>query len=157
MPTDTDSMKYDYTHHKYVLDVAAFATATGNDFVALEGSLTKAKDKMYQISRTIYNFIYKHTHYRKSMEYWLATETTLRPVIQEALEEQARYESLMNAEYLKVQNGVNMLNGMQIPLERFRGEASIAPDAIEILRTNYVLYTGQRFLIAEHDYTTDAY
>jgi len=157
MPTDTASMKYNYDKHKYVLDVAAFATLTGHDFVALEGSLTKATDKMYQISRTIYNFIYKHTHYRDSMEYWLATESSLRPAIQEALEEQARYEAQMSPEYLKLQNGVNFLNGMQIPLERFRGEIVIAPDAYQILLSSKLLYAGQRYRIEMHDYTTDNY
>jgi len=157
MPTDTNAMIYDYTHHKYVLDPITFATETGMDFVAYEGSLTKAKDKMYQIARTIYNHIYRHTHYRNQMEYWLAVETTLRPIIQEALEEQARYEYQMNVEYLKLQSGVNPLNGTQIPLERFRGAVVISPDAQVVLAHNGLLYTGQRFLVETHDYTVDGY
>jgi hypothetical protein len=157
MPTDTDSMKYDLTYHKYILDVAAFNTKTGIDFVAIEGSLTKAKDMMYRISRTVYNFIYAHTHYRNQMEYWLATQTDLRPIIQEALEEQARYQSDMSAEFLKYQSGINFQNGMQIPMDRIRGEVSISPDTVAILRDNKLLYTGQRFYVETHDYTTDGY
>lgn len=157
MPTDTDQMKYDYTYHKYILDVPAFATKTGIDFVALEGSLTKAKDMMYRISRTVYNFIYSHTHYRNAMEYWLATTTDVRAIIQEALEEQARYQAEMSAEFLKYQSGINFQNGVQIPMERIRGESVISPDAVNILRENKLLYTGQRFFVQIHDYTTDAY
>jgi len=157
MPTDTNAMKYDYTHHLYVLDVVDFANRTGIDYVALEGSFTKGKDKMYRNSRSVYNYIYKHTSYRDSMEWWLATETTLRTAIQEALEEQARYESQMSVEFLKYQNGINIQNGMQIPLERIRGEITLSPDTVDILRSKKLLYTGQRFHVESHDYTTDVY
>lgn len=157
MPTDTSAMKYNYTYHMYILDVAEFNKKTGIDFVTSEGSLTKANDMMYRISRTIYNYIYNHTHYRDSMEYWLATTTDIRGIIQIALEEQARYQSDASIEFLKSQNGVNFQNGMQVPLERIRGEITVAPDAVSIMRQHGLLYTGQRFYTEAHDYTTDVY
>lgn len=143
MPTDDTMMVYNYDKHLYILDVEHVKNSLGIDFVDLEGSLTKAKDKLYQISRTIYNFIYKHTHYRNYMEYRLALDEDLRDTIQQALEEQCRYEVEMSAEYLSKQSGVNLINGMQIPLDRFRGEARISPDAHDLLRSKGLLYGGQ--------------
>ena len=160
MPTDTIALKYDYNRHKYVLDLVWVKNNLGIDFVDIEGSETKARDKLYQISRTIYNFIYKHTNYMKAMEYRLAFDETLKAPLQEALEEQARYEEQMNAEYLALQSGINVLNGVQIPLDRVRGVARISPNAEDVLRQAKLLYTGQLFnpiRESEYDYTTLGY
>lgn len=160
MPTDTTALKYDYDRHKYVLDLVWVKNNLGIDFVSIDGSETKARDKLYQISRTIYNFIYKHTNYMKAMEYRLAFDEALKAPLQEALEEQARYEDQMNAEYLALQSGVNVLNGVQIPLERLRGVARISPNAEDVLRQSKLLYTGQLFnpiRESEYDYTTLGY
>lgn len=160
MPTDTTALKYDYDRHKYVLDLVWVKNNLGIDFVDIEGSETKARDKLYQISRTIYNFIYKHTNYMKAMEYRLAFDETLKAPLQEALEEQARYEEQMNAEYLALQSGINVLNGVQIPLDRIRGVARISPNAEDVLRQAKLLYTGQLFSPireSEYDYTTLGY
>ena len=145
MPTITTEMFYDYDKHLYILDIEYVKDKLGIDFIETEGSLTKGKDKLYQISRTIYNFIYKHTHYKQFMEYRLAFDETLRPIIQSVLEEQCRYEDKMNAEYLAMQSGVNVLNGVTISLERFRGEARIDPNAHDILRQEKLLFGGQFF------------
>lgn len=158
MPTDTEALRYDFTHHKWVLKVEYLKNSLGLDFIQKSGSLTKAQDDLYQISVTIYDYIYSHTHNKKHMEYWLATETTLLPILQEALEQQARFEYKMNAEYFSLQFGTNILNGVHNPLVDFRGDASIAPKAINVLRDNKLLYTGRRIgLLSEYDYTTDAY
>ena len=158
MPTNTEQMKYDYTKHIYMLEVEYLKNSLGLDFVVKEGSLTKAKDKMFQISRTIYNYIYKHTHYRDYMEYRLALDDTLREVIQSVLEEQARYEYEMNAEYLSKQSGINLVNGIQIPLERMRGVARISPDAADLLLSKKLLFTGQFFRVPiNYDYTEMGY
>jgi len=139
-------MKYNYDKHLYVLEIEHLKNNFALDFMEKEGSKTKAVDRLYRISRTVYNWIYAHTHYIKQMEYWLAFDEDLRPVIQNALEEQARYEHEMNAEFLTYQHGVNVINGMIIPLNRFRGEAQIAPQVQNILRNAGILYQGQRFL-----------
>lgn len=158
MPTNGTDMRYNLTKHLYVLELGYVKKELGLDFVEKEGSETKAKDKMYQISRTIYNYIYKHTHYRNQMEYWLATDSDIRPMILQALEEQARYEYEMDAEFLSKQSGVNVVNGIQIPLARFRGDMRISPDAVDYLRDKKLLYMGQRFFTnSEHDYTEDGY
>ena len=160
MPTDTAALKYNYDRHKYILDLDWVRNNLGIDFVDIERSETKARDKLYQISRTIYDFIYKHTNYKKAMEYRLAFDDTLQTAIQEALEEQARYESQMSAEYLALQSGVNVLNGVVIPLERLRGVVRISPNAEERLRQEKLLYTGQLFnpiRESEYDYTTLGY
>jgi len=146
--TDTAQMKYNYTRHKYILEYEYLKTEMGIDMVVETGSVTKAKDKLYQISRTIYNWIYSHTNYRKQMEYWLAFNDDLRAIIQEAMEEQIRFELEVSAEYFSKQTGINVLNGVQIKLDKFRGKARISPDAQNILRNAKLLYQGQRFLVA---------
>ena len=145
MPTNTAQMTYDSNKHLYILDVEHINNTLGIDLVSSEGSMIKAKDKCFQISRTIYNFIYKHTHYKRAMEYHLAFDKDVRPIIQRALEEQTRYEDMMNAQFLAYQSGVNVLNGVSIPLDRFRGDARISPDAHDLLRNEKLLYTGQVF------------
>lgn len=158
MPTDTNQMKYNYDKHLYILDLTYLKSTLGLDFEVSEGSETKAKDMLYQISRTIYNYIYKHTHYRDFMEYRLAFDEDLRDIIQNVLEEQARYQYLMNAQYLAYQSGVNVINGTQIPLSKFRGDARISPDAIDLLRSKKLLFTGQFFRVPiSYDYTEMGY
>ncbi len=157
---NTKEMKYDTNRHKYLLLVEHVRDSLGIDFVDKEGSDTKAKDKMFQISRTVYNWIYAHTHYVKQMEYWLAMDEEIRPIIQQALEEQARYEFEMSAEYFAMQSGINVVNGIQIPIDRFRGEVRIAPEAENVLRNNRLLYQGQRFLTTQRstfNYESEGY
>jgi hypothetical protein len=158
MPTNTTAMNYDYNKHLYILNFVYVNSEFGLDFVEKEGSEVKAKDRMYQISRTIYNYIYAHTHYIKPMQRWLALDEDLRPVIQSLLEEQARYEYEMSAEFLSYQSGINVLNGIVIPLDKFRGVARIAPEAENIMRQNRLLYQGQRFLLEkEFNYEEEEY
>ncbi len=158
MPTDTTQMKYNYDKHLYILTLNYLKSDFGLDFIEKEGSETKAKDRLFQISRTIYNYIYSHSHYIKAMEYYLATDDELRSTIQSALEEQARYEYEMSAEFLSYQSGINVLNGIIIPKDRIRGIMRIAPEAENILRNNRLLYQGQRFLLkTEYNYDTDGY
>jgi hypothetical protein len=158
MPENTTAMSYDYNKHLYILNFEYVNSEFGLDFVEKEGSTVKAKDRMYQISRTIYNYIYAHTHYIKAMEKWLALDEDLRPFIQMALEEQARYEYEMSAEFLSYQSGINVINGIIIPIDRFRGQVRISPEAENILRNNRLLYQGQRFMLeTEYDYTEDEY
>ena len=158
MPENTTAMSYDYNKHLYILNFEYVNSEFGLDFVEKEGSTVKAKDRMYQISRTIYNYIYAHTHYIKAIEKWLALDEDLRPFIQMALEEQARYEYEMSAEFLSYQSGINVLNGIIIPLDKFRGVARIAPEAENLMRHNRLLYQGQRFMLeTEYDYTEDEY
>ena len=155
---NTSQMKYDTNKHLYTLDLEHVKNTLGIDFVDKEGSDIKARDTLFQISRTVYNWIYSHTHYIKQMEFWLAMDEEIRPIIQWALEEQARYEFEMSAEYLAMQSGINVVNGIQIPLDRLRGWTRIAPEAENILRNNRLLYQGQRFMLKrEFDYESEGY
>lgn len=153
-----DEMKYSTKYHMYLLDVEHLKNDFGLDFVARDGSKIKATDTMYKISRTIYQFIYSHTRYKKAMEYWLAKDESLKPIILQVLEEQARYEFETNAEYLSVQSGINVLNGVIIPINKIRGLVRIAPAAEEILRNNQLLYQGQRIVTKNtYNYEEDDY
>jgi hypothetical protein len=155
-PYDTDAMFYDFDKHLYILNHEWVKNQFGLDFIEKEGSLTRAKDRMYRISRNIYNFIYAHTHYIKQMQKWLAVDYEMRPFVQQALEEQARYEYDMSAEFFSEQSGINVVNGVQIPIDRFRGIVRISPYAEDVMRQNRMLYQGQRFL-TEKNFADDEY
>jgi hypothetical protein len=158
MPTNTNQMNYNYNKHLYVLDVSYVKTELGLDFIDKEGSLTRAKDKMYLCSKEVYEYIYKHTTYRKYMEYRLAFDESLRQVIQECLELQARYEFDMDAQYLSYQNGVNLQNGVVVNYDKFRGELRVAPLVVDVLRGEKLLFSGQQFrLPTSYDYETLGY
>jgi len=142
MWSNTSEMKYSTKWHMYMLDVEYVKNTLGLDFIEKEGSLTRAKDKMYQISRVIYNYIYVHTQRQKLIEYNLAMEEDFRPIIQEALEWQTRFEFESNPLLLSMQLGVNPLNGITINLNDLRGQRVIAKQAEDILLMNNLLYTG---------------
>ncbi len=143
MWSDTNQMKYSTKWHLYILDVEYVKNELGLDFIEKEGSLTRAKDKMYQISRVIYDWIYLHTLNKKRfMEYNLAMGEDFRPIIQEALEWQARYEYESNAILLSMQLGVNPLNGITLHLNDLRGQRVISKTAEDILLNANLLYTG---------------
>lgn len=144
MPTDTTQMFWDYTRHLYILDVEYCKNTLGLDFTAQEGSLVRAKDRLYRISRQVHNYIYLHNATnRKFIEYNIAFDSDLRPIIQEALEWQARFEYESNALTMQNQIGVNLLNGIVINRKDIHGERLIHPETYNILLVNGLLYTGR--------------
>ena len=88
MPTDTKAMKYNPTHHKYILDIDWLKEIYEIDFVDKEGSSTKTKNKLLQISTRIYNYIYNHKQRSKRFwEWYLTFNEDVREVIQEAFKD----------------------------------------------------------------------
>lgn len=160
MWSNTNEMKYSTKWHMYILDVEYVRKALGLDFVEKEKSLAKAQDKMYQISRTIYNYIYNHTRQKRHVEYHLAMEEELRPLVQEILEWQCRYEYESDALLLSMQLGVNPLNGITLGLNDLRGARVISKQAEDLMITNGLLYAG-RYMgsrrESEFDYTEMGY
>lgn len=153
MPTDTKAMKYNTTHHKYILDIEWLKENYGIDFVDKEGSSTKAKNKLLQISTRIYNYIYNHKQRSKRFwEWYLAFNEDVREVIQEALVQQCIFESESNVSLLQHQIGINLLNGIKISENDLKGSRGIALEAENTLR-NYkdgmLLYTGKQIYLPE--------
>ena len=153
MPTDTSAMKYNITHHKYILDIEYLKKTYEIDFVDKEGSQTKAKNKLLQISTRIYNYIYNHKQRSKRFwEWYLAFNEDVREVIQEALVQQCIFESESNVSLLQHQIGVNLLNGIKISENDLKGSRGIALEAENTLR-NYkdgiLLYTGKQIYLPE--------
>jgi hypothetical protein len=142
MWANTKEMAYSTKWHMYILDVEYVKNTLGLDFIQKEGSKTRAQDKMYQISRVIYNYIYVHTQRQKLIEYNLAMVEEYRPIIQEVLEWQTRFEYESNPLLLSMQLGVNPLNGITINLNDLRGQRVIAKQAEDILLYKNLLYTG---------------
>lgn len=153
MPTDTKAMKYNPTHHKYILDIEWLKENYEIDFVDKEGSSTKAKNKLLQISTRIYNYIYNHKQRSKRFwEWYLAFNEDVREVIQEALVQQCIFESESNVSLLQHQIGINLLNGIKISENDLKGSRGIALEAENTLR-NYkdgmLLYTGKQIYLPE--------
>lgn len=166
MPTNTNAMRYDMVKHLYVLEPAYIKATFDYDFEVREGSLTKARDKMYQISRTVYNFIYNHhLKNKKFWEYYLAFDEEARAVIQNCLEEQMRYEWESNVSMLEYQIGINLLNGVKIDKSDLRGTRRIAvavEDTLRNWKNGMLLFGGREMYISaysqtEYDYTTMGY
>lgn len=144
MPRDTDQMKYNYDRHLYQLDVEYLKNELGIDFLETCGSLTRAKDKSYQISRQVYDYVLSHNMFQpKYVEYNMAFDESLRPVIQEALEWQARYEYESNISKLKMQHGINLLNGQVIKMEDLYGLRTIHSQTHLLLLRAGLLYQGR--------------
>ena len=97
---------------------------------------------MYQVSRQIFNFILTHASLnQKFLEWNLAFDEDLRPVIQEVLEWQTRYEYESNVSDLKMALGVNPLNGIVISRRDLTGLRTIHDEAYLILLNKGMLYT----------------
>ncbi|MCK9575883.1 MAG: hypothetical protein WC143_08195 [Eubacteriales bacterium] len=166
MPLDTTAMTYSTTRHMYILEIVYLKNEMGIDLETREGSATKAKDKAYQVSRTIYNFIYNHhLKNKRYWEYFLAFDIEVRAIIQNCLEEQMRYEWESNASMLEYQIGVNLLNGTKISQDDLRGKRRIAVAVEDILR-NYengmLIFSGREMYLSgyaqtEYDYTEMGY
>ena len=112
MPTNTTQMNYDTTRHLYVLNVAYLKSEMGIDLEEREGSLTRAKEMLSNGRElSIITSIIINSKNKRLWEYYLAFDEDVRTVIQNCLEEQARYEWESNASMLEYQlvNGVKMI------------------------------------------------
>lgn len=153
MPTDTSIMKYNTTYHRYVLDNNWLKTTYDIDFVDSEGSEKRANNKLLKITNRIYNFIYNHK--QRSKRYWewyLAFNDEVRAVIQEALIQQALFESESNVSALQDQIGVNPLNGIVISEKDLKGTRGIALEAENTLRffkDGILLYGGKQIYLPD--------
>lgn len=153
MPTNTTAMKYNSTHHKYILDIEWLKNVYEMDFVDKEGSTTKANNKLLQISIRIYNYIYNHKQRSKRFwEWYLAFNDEVRSVIQEALVQQCIFEYQSNVSLLQQQIGVNLLNGVkisEIDLKGSRGIALEAENALRNFKDGILLYGGKHIYLPE--------
>lgn len=153
MPTDTSAMKYNKAYHLYVLDTQYLNKTYGIDFVNKYGSLTKANNKLLQISLRIYNYIYNHKQRSKRFwEWYLAFNDEVRDVIQRALIQQVIFEDESSVSLLQHQIGINFLNGVKISEVDLKGSRGIALEAENILR-NYkdgmLLYGGKQIYLPD--------
>lgn len=157
-------MTYNTNYHLYVLNHVYLKQTYEIDFVTMLGSETKAKNKMLQISRRIYNYLYNHKQRNKRYwEYYLAMESEVRDTIQKALIEQALFEYETNGSALTNSLGINPLNGITLSLRDMRGDRTVALEAINTLRNfkdGILFYTGKEMYLPDDtnfDYTEQGY
>lgn len=129
-PYDDEIMKYDYSAHRYVLTVDGVLHELGTD---LKQRLNPGDDAnpsalaarfLAQVSRVVYNAIYKYTQDEAVMEYLLAVYPPLRARIKEMLQAQLLYMLVNND--LGLFSGVNVAKGTVMDINALRGEARIA-------------------------------
>lgn len=144
-PLTDEKMSYDMNTHRYVLDKTYIMNNYGvNLDTILEktgdaNSTTLATRFMKRVSMVVYNYIYKHTEQQLLVEYMLAKAEHLRPVILEALAEQALW--MLNNGDIGIQAGVDFINmtAMEAPVLR---QKSVSIYTEDILENAGILYTG---------------
>lgn len=143
MPTNDEYMTYDYTTHRYVLTIDG-ANTIGNAS-QVYGNENTLIFTLQSISRTIYNFIYTHgSRVNKYLvEYWLANEEELRPVIYEAMLSQLEADMSSGMNDVKNQAGVNFETG-QVINRKDQQARQVCLQAEEILTNAHpnILYSG---------------
>lgn len=136
-PCDDEIMKYDYSAHRYVLTVDGVLRELGIDLNSRLNAdddanpSTLAARLLSQVSRAVYNSIYKYSQDEAVMEYLLATYPLLRDRIKEMLQAQLVYVLINND--LGLFSGVNVAKGTAMDINALRGEARIAADVYDLM------------------------
>ena len=132
MPTNDTYMTYSLADHRYILTIAA-----ANDICnAAEyfGGDDKTQRVLNSISRTIYDYIHSFGAPRNKffVDYQIATRTSLREVIFNAMIAQLEAHIESGLDDLKKQSGVNIENGLVID-QRVLKEHSLCVAAKDLL------------------------
>lgn len=161
MPQNDAKMLYDFDTHRYVLN------HEGNgehlNIAKAYGSIENIRANLRSISRTMYNYIYSHNHTanRDYVEYLLATDTSLRNVLYEAMLAQLIADVESGVDSVKNQAGINLETGGVIRRnDRIANMISI--EAEMILRnangkTNLLFMGDRGFRLNEARYETFSY
>lgn len=155
-PYNDNLMIYDYDAHRYILNHEG--SGEHLNIAKAYGSIENIKTQLRSISRTIYNYIYLHSHSnnRDFLEYMLATEPSLRKVLYEAMLSQVIADVESGVDSVKNQATINFENGQAMERTGVFG-AMLSPEAQGIImsgdgKTN-LLYPGDRgFRMADNKY-----
>jgi hypothetical protein len=155
-PFNDNLLIYDYDAHRYILNHEG--SGEHINIAKAYGSIENIKSNLRSISRTIYNYIYLHSHSqnRDFLEFMLATESNLRKVLYEAMLSQLIADVEAGVDSVKNQAGINFENGQTMDrIGMFGSMISIEAQAILTNgdgKTN-LLYPGDRgFRLADDKY-----
>jgi hypothetical protein len=145
MPFNDAKLIYDFDSHRYILNHESNGEHV--NVAKAYGSIENIKSQLRSISRTIYNYIYSHSHSgnRYYLEMVLATDESLRNVIYDAMLSQLIADVESGVDSVKNQAGINIETGQVIDRTlHFRN--IIAPEVELILLTGNgkfnLLYAG---------------
>lgn len=143
--TDTH-MRYDMTHHRYVLTTEYVREVMNRDLesiIATHGGASDVANEaeifLDRVSQSIYNHCLRYTVTPLKREREMALDMSYRPAIKAAMGEQVIY--MLNNGDLSVYSGVNVTTGSNIDAARMR-LAEISPIAKDILARAGLTYRG---------------
>lgn len=146
-PYNDNTMTYDYTMHKYVLQPNYVKKELGIDWETLNNNgdanpSTLGIRLLKQVSNTVYNYIYKDRD-KERLEYEMATVYSLRDMIREMLLSQCLY--FFTNGLLQNYSGVNIVKGSAMDIRLIRGRAKVSDD-VEILANTNVRELGRSLM-----------
>lgn len=160
-PYNDNLMIYDPTVHRYILNHEG--SGEHINIAKAYGSIENIKTNLRSISRTVYNYIYLHSHSnnRDFLEFMLATEPTLRTVLYEAMLSQLIADIESGVDSVKNQAGINFENGQAIERTGIFGSI-VSPETQMILmngdgKTNLLYPADRGFRLADDKYVKWGY
>lgn len=140
-PFDDEIMKYDYEGHRYVLDANGVLAAIG---INLDTALNAAADRnaftvrnfLEEITDSVYEYIYEDSSNAEFLEWQLAINPGLRPIVKKMLLAQVKYT--LDNNFTDAFSGVNIVKGTAMKLRDLRGAARIAPRVERLCRQDLV-------------------
>lgn len=132
IPFSDDYMTYDYNMHRYVLTDKAVLDLLGENLnIILNNPSPETKNALLKkISNTVYNYILTASMSPDYIEYILAMDVDLRPMIQDMLVSQVEYTLTNGA----VENfsGVNISKGSYIELDKIRNGQQVSMTVVQL-------------------------
>lgn len=133
MWTNDENMTYNLLTHRYELTEKAIFDAYGENLNTYFGDSPDVNTKtafLKDVSAQVYGWILGHSQSPDYIEYILAMDTTLRPLILQMLLAQAKY--MLNGGNVAAFSGINLAKGQWIDTDKLRGNARVAVEVVDI-------------------------
>lgn len=124
MPINDEYMKYDFRNHRYVLTEKAIFEEVGVNLNDITSCITDKKIFLKRVSSDVYSYIKGNSRSPEYIEYILAVDTDLRPMVQEMLISQAEYVLLNGA--VSAFSGINLSKGTAVEINKLRDERKVS-------------------------------
>lgn len=125
MPINDEYMIYDFRNHRYMLTEKAVFEEVGvnlNDITG--GNVTDKNLFLKRVSTDVYSYLLENSRSSDYIEYILAVDTDLRPMVQSMLIAQAEY-TLLNGS-ISMFAGINLAKGTAVDVYKLRDERKVA-------------------------------
>lgn len=133
MWTNDENMTYNLLTHRYELTESAIFNAYGDNLNTIFADSPDVNTKaafLKDVSAQVYGWIYGYSQSPDYIEYILAMDSTLRPLILQMLLAQAKY--MLNGGNVAAFSGINLAKGQWIDTDKLRGDARVAVEVVDI-------------------------